>query len=159
MSKLYTYSARDIDGNEFSFEALRGKAVLIVNTASKCGLTPQYEGLQMLHKKYNDSGLVILGFPANDFGAQEPGTNDEIKSFCQLNYGVDFLMMEKVEVTDEKADPLYKYLITGAGNKAFEGPIQWNFAKFLFDKEGNMVDRFDPATKPEDIESRIQTLL
>ncbi len=158
-SSLYDFKAKDIDGNDFYFEQLKGKVVLIVNTASKCGFTPQYEGLQKLHEKYNQKGLVILGFPSNDFLFQEPGSNEEIKNFCMLNYGVDFKMFEKIHVRGKKKDSLFKFLVSGAGNPKLKGAIKWNFTKFLFSKEGNLSDRFSPLTKPEDIEDKISNLL
>jgi glutathione peroxidase len=159
MQELYSITAKDINGNDFLFESLRGKVVLIVNTASKCGFTPQFEGLQKLHEKYAEKGLMILGFPSNDFLFQDPGTNEEIKNFCLLNYGVDFLMFEKIHVKGSKIHPLYKYLVGGAGNKSFKGSIKWNFTKFLFDREGNIVDRFASAKTPEEIEKNIVELL
>ena len=159
MNEFYSNFAKEINGNDFSFESLRGKIVLIVNTASKCGFTPQYEGLQKLHEKYFEKGLVVLGFPSNDFLFQEPGTNEEIKNFCLINYGVDFLMFEKIHVRGRKAHPLYKYLVTGCGNKNFKGAIKWNFTKFIFDREGNLTGRYSPITKPEDIENKIKELL
>lgn len=159
MSELYNFTAKDIDGNDFTFDTLKGKVVLIVNTASKCGFTPQYEGLQKLYEKYKDKGLVILGFPTNDFLFQEPGSNSDIKNFCMLNYGVDFPMFEKIHVRGKDSHPLYKYLVDGAGDKSHKGFIKWNFTKFLFDSEGNIVERFGPNTVPENIEEKIKELL
>lgn len=155
MSELYDFVVNDIDGKEFSFDKLKGKVILIVNTASKCGFTNQYEGLQNLYEKYKNSNFMILGFPSNDFLFQEPGSNEEIKNFCLINYGVDFQMFEKINVRGKKAHPLYKYLIQGDGKKELKGAVKWNFTKFLFDKSGNMINRFSPTTKPEDIESVI----
>lgn len=159
MSELYGFFAKDIKGQEFLFESLKGKVVLIVNTASKCGFTKQYIGLQKLHEKYFEKGLVILGFPSNDFLFQEPGSNEEIQNFCLINYGVEFLIFEKVRVRGSEAHPLFKYLVEGTGNKSFKGSIKWNFTKFLIDKDGNIVDRISPMTKPEDMTHRIETLL
>lgn len=159
MSQLLSFTLKDIDGNDFSFEQLRNKVILIVNTASKCGFTPQFEGLQRLYEKYGDKDFIILGFPSNDFLFQDPGNNSEIKNFCLINYGVDFPMFEKLHVRGRKQHPLYKYLIQGDGKKQFEGKIKWNFTKFLFDRKGLMVGRFDSATKPEDLEERILQLL
>ena len=159
MSGLYGFTAADIDSDAFSFAQLEGKVVLIVNTASKCGFTPQYEGLQKLYEKYRDKGLIVLGFPSNDFLFQEPGSNAEIKNFCLINYGVDFPMFEKIHVRGSKAHPLYKFLVEGAGDKRYKGSIKWNFTKFLFDRKGNIIERFSPATKPEDIEDKIKELL
>ena len=159
MSQLLSFTLKDIDGNDFSFEQLRNKVILIVNTASKCGFTPQFEGLQRLYEKYRDQDFIILGFPSNDFLFQDPGNNSEIKNFCLINYGVDFPMFEKLHVRGRKQHPLYKYLIQGDGKKEFEGKIKWNFTKFLFDRKGQMAGRFDSATKPEDLEERILQLL
>lgn len=155
MSQLYTFTMKDIDGNDYSFEKLKEKTVLLVNTASKCGFTPQFEGLQKLHEKYSDKGLVILGFPSNDFMFQDPGTNAEIKNFCLLNYGVDFQMFEKIHVRGKKAHLLYQYLAQGDGHKEFAGNIKWNFTKFLFDRQGRMAGRFAPTVKPEEMETDI----
>lgn len=159
MSQLYNFTLKDIDGNDFSFEQLRNKVILIVNTASKCGFTPQLEGLQKLYEKYKDRNFLILGFPSNDFLFQDPGTNSEIKNFCLINYGVDFTMFEKIHVRGRKQHDLYKYLTQGDGKKEFEGKIKWNFTKFLIDRNGNIVGRFSPDTKPVDIEERIIQLL
>ncbi len=159
MSEFYDFTAKDISGNEFSFKQLREKVVLIVNTASKCGFTPQYDGLQTLYDKYGEKGFVILGFPSNDFLLQEPGLNDEIKNFCRINYGVNFPLFEKVHVRGSKANPLFKFLVKGAGDNRYKGAIKWNFTKFLFDRKGNIIERFSPATKPEAIENKIKELL
>lgn len=159
MSQLFGFTVKDIDGNDFSFEQLSNKVILIVNTASKCGFTPQFEGLQRLYEKYRDQNFVVLGFPSNDFLFQDPGNNIEIKNFCMINYGVDFPMFEKLHVRGRKQHPLYKYLVQGDGKKEFKGKIKWNFTKFLFDRKGMMAGRFDSATKPEDLEERILQLL
>jgi glutathione peroxidase len=159
MSLLYTFSAKTLSGDTFAFESLRGKVVLIVNTASKCGFTPQYKGLQKLYEQYQEKGLVILGFPSNDFLFQEPGSHEEIQSFCSLNYGVTFPMFEKIHVRGKKAHPLFAYLITGAGNDKLKGSILWNFNKFLLDGEGNIVERFGSMVSPSAIEEKIRGLL
>jgi glutathione peroxidase len=159
MSELYTYTGKSMNGDEFSLENLRGKVILIVNTASKCGFTHQYEGLQQLHENYSQKGLEILGFPSNDFLFQEPGSNEEIKNFCTINYGVDFLLFEKVHVRGSKAHPLFQYLSKGADNRKLKGSIKWNFTKFLFNQEGNLIARFSPLTPPKDMEEKIKDLL
>ena len=144
---LYDFSARSIDGQEVPLSQYKGKKVLIVNVASQCGYTPQYAELEQLSKKYAGK-LVILGFPANDFGQQEPGSNTEIKSFCQKNYGVTFQMMEKVSVVGADACPLYQWLASKEQNGVQEGAPQWNFTKYLIDESGNLVHRFDSRVKP-----------
>jgi len=146
---IYSFTVEDIDGKPVSLETFKGKVLLVVNTASKCGLTPQYEGLQALYDKYREQGLVILGFPANDFRGQEPGSNEEIKEFCSTKYGVDFPLFSKISVLGEDAHPLYRYLTAGAGNIDLAGDITWNFEKFLFDRNGRISARFTPRTKPE----------
>ncbi len=157
---FYEFPVTDIDGNEMSLEKYKGKVILIVNVASKCGYTPQYEGLQAIYEEYSDDGLVILGFPANNFKGQEPGTEEDIKEFCTLNYGVTFPMSSKVSVKGEDQDPLFSYL-TSLPNQDFEGEINWNFEKFLIDKEGNLTRRFRSKVKPEskEIRSAIKSLL
>jgi glutathione peroxidase len=156
---VYSFKMADIDGNQKSLGDYQGKVVLIVNVASKCGLTKQYEGLEALYKKYSDKGLVILGFPCNQFMGQEPGTEAEIASFCKMNYGVTFPLFSKIEVNGDGAHPLYKYLkgvLPGSGSKP---DIEWNFAKFLINREGKPVQRFTPRTKPEDLAADIEKLL
>jgi glutathione peroxidase len=140
------FKAKTIDGKDVSLDKYKGKVVLVVNVASQCGLTPQYEGLQKLHAKYKDQGLVVLGFPANEFGAQEPGTNDEIKEFCSKNYGVEFDMFGKVVVKGKGQHPLFKYLTTNAKPA---GDIKWNFEKFLIGRDGKVAGRFNPQVGPE----------
>ena len=132
--------------------------MLIVNTASKCGFTPQFEGLEKLHQQYKDQGLVVIGFPCNQFGSQDPGSNDEIGAFCQKNYGVDFLMMEKIDVNGNNEHPLYTWLKKQEGGFLTDG-IKWNFTKFLVNRQGEVVERYAPTTKPESIESDIVKLL
>jgi glutathione peroxidase len=145
-SKLYSFSMPLLEGETLDFSSLKGKKVLIVNTASKCGLTPQYEGLEELYKKYSDE-LEIVGCPANNFMSQEPGTNEEIADFCQKNYGVSFKMTEKISVKGSDMHPLYKYL-TEIKNPDHEGNIRWNFEKFLFDENGALIKRYKPSLEP-----------
>ena len=132
--------------------------MLIVNTASKCGFTPQFEGLEKLHQQYKDQGLMVIGFPCNQFGSQDPGSNDEIGAFCQKNYGVDFLMMEKIDVNGNNEHPLYTWLKKQEGGFLTDG-IKWNFTKFLVNRQGEVVERYAPTTKPESIEADIVKLL
>lgn len=157
---VYDFSYEDIDGNKSSLAEYKGKVILVLNVASKCGYTPQYEGLQAIYEKYKEDGLVIVGFPANNFKGQEPGTEEEIKEFCTLNYGVTFPMTSKVSVVGEDQDPLFTYL-TSLSNPDFTGEIKWNFEKFLIDREGNLQRRFRSATKPQskDLTSAIEKLL
>lgn len=156
--KFYDYTAKKMNGKEVKMEELKGKVLLVVNTASKCGFTPQLEGLEELYKRYKDRGFEVLGFPCNQFGKQDPGTNKEISEFCLLNYGVSFTMFEKIEVNGENAHPIYKFLKDNT--KGILGSeIKWNFTKFLIDSEGNVVDRFAPTTKPSKIEKDIEKLL
>ncbi len=136
MKTLYDFKANTIDGSVFDFSSLKGKKVLIVNTASECGNTPQYNDLEELYKKYGGDKFTIIGFPSNDFGAQEPGSNSEIKAFCTKNYGVTFPMMEKISVKGEQIDPLYKWLTTKAENGTQDAPVKWNFQKFMIDENG-----------------------
>lgn len=143
------FTMKDIDGKEVPLSQYKGKVVMIVNVASKCGFTPQYEQLEAVYKKYKDKGLVILGFPANQFRHQEPGSNDEIKSFCTKNYGVTFDMFSKIVVRGEGIDELYKYLTSKETNKKFGGEIQWNFTKFLVGRDGKVIARFEPRVKPD----------
>ena len=159
MSEFYQLSAKTLQGQTKNMADLKGKVVLVVNTASKCGFTYQYEGLQALHDKYKDQGLVILGFPCNQFGEQEKGSSEEIQSFCQLNYGVDFQMFEKIEVNGPNTHPVYHFL--KKSKKGFLGSekIKWNFTKFLLNKEGKVVKRYGSMTKPEKMESEIKALL
>jgi glutathione peroxidase len=157
MSKtFYEYSARNLSGKEIGMEAYQGKAILVVNTASKCGFTPQYEGLEKLYEQYKDKGLVILGFPCNQFGHQEPGTEKSILEGCLINYGVSFPMFSKINVNGKKAHPLYVYLKNELGG-IFGNAIKWNFTKFLINKKGRPVKRFAPITSPKKIEKWIKT--
>jgi glutathione peroxidase len=144
------FSMKSIDGQETQLRKFQGKVLLLVNTASKCGLTPQYKTLEAVYKRYKDQGLVILGFPANDFLAQEPGTDSEIKEFCLINYGVSFPMFSKISVAGSGIHPLYKFLVEKESNPRFAGKIAWNFTKFLVDRQGNVVARFEPRQVPDD---------
>lgn len=139
----------DIDGKPVGLAQYRGRVVLIVNTASKCGLTPQYEALQAIHEKYLDRGFTVLAFPANNFKSQEPGTNEEIKNFCKVNYSVSFPLFSKISVKGDDIHPLYEYLTSEDTNPGFAGEIPWNFTKFLVNRQGRVVARFEPRTKPD----------
>jgi glutathione peroxidase len=169
MTAIQDIPLKTIRGADASLGDYAGKVLLVVNVASKCGLTPQYEGLEKLYQDYKDKGLVVLGFPANDFGAQEPGTNDEIATFCTTNFGVDFPMFEKITVTGPETHPLYKQLTAAIPTKAGNDPapfrerlrgfgmsptedpeVLWNFEKFVVGKDGSVVARFDPSTTPDD---------
>ena len=181
MTTIYDFSAETNRGEELSFSQYKGKVLLIVNTASKCGFTPQYDGLEALYQKYGDQGLVVVGFPCDQFGHQEPGTNEEIEEFCRLNHGVTFPLMAKSDVNGENANEIFKWLYS---EKPFEGfgdsdtgkfmdgmlsrqdpdyasnpDIKWNFTKFLIDRKGRVVARFEPVVTPEQLESEIEALL
>ena len=156
---IYDFKANTISGKEISLNDYKGKTIVVVNTASKCGLTPQYEGLEEMYQKYKDDGLVILGFPCNQFGQQEKGDANEIQEFCQVNYGVSFPMFEKIEVNGKNAHPLFKYLKKELSGGIFGSRIKWNFTKFVIDKNGDPVKRFAPTTKPEKMEAFIQKTL
>jgi len=155
---FYSYSAKSLQGKVISMAEYMGKTILVVNTASKCGFTPQFEGLEKLYKKYRDKGFVILGFPCNQFANQEPGDEKSIAEGCVLNYGVTFQMFSKVDVNGENAHPLYKYLKSELGS-LFGSRIKWNFTKFLVNAEGEPVKRFSPATKPENIDKYLEKVL
>ena len=144
------FTVKSIDGKDVNLADYRGKVVLLVNVASKCGLTPQYKGLQALYDKYKDAGLVVIGFPANNFGSQEPGTNEQIKEFCTSKYNVTFPMMAKISVAGQDKHPLYKFLTEGGAGQEFKNDVEWNFAKFLVDRNGNVMARFSAKSKPED---------
>jgi glutathione peroxidase len=159
MSTVYDFSANSLDGKPVALREFDGKVLLVVNTASECGFTPQYEGLEALYQKYRDRGLAVLGFPCNQFGAQEPGTAEEIGSFCQKNYGVSFPMFEKIDVNGAEAHPLYRWLKSSAKGLLGSEAIKWNFTKFLIDRNGKVVDRFAPTTKPEDLKANVEALL
>lgn len=158
MSEFYTFSANSLSGEAISMERYQDQVVLVVNTASKCGFTPQYAGLQELYDKYQDQGFVVLGFPCNQFASQEPGNGEQISEFCSVNYGVTFPMFEKIDVNGENAHPLFQYLCKALpgllGNR-----VKWNFTKFLLDRDGLPVKRFASATKPSKLEPDIKKLL
>ena len=179
MKKIYDFTALSNKGKEVNFADYQGKVLLIVNTASKCGFTPQYDGLEALYQKYKDQGLVIIGFPCDQFGHQEPGTDEQIEEFCRLNHGVTFPLMSKIEVNGDGAHPIYQWLKSQAGFAGFnpEHPltkilddmftkadpdyaskpdIKWNFTKFLISREGNVVCRFEPTTEPQDMEKSLE---
>lgn len=159
MTTAYDFSAKTLDGTDLSLDAYRGKAMLVVNTASKCGFTPQYTGLEKLWRKYEDKGLVVLGFPCDQFGHQEPGDEEEIKNFCSLTYDVSFPMFSKIEVNGGNAHPLYKWLKSEkAGLLGMEG-IKWNFTKFLVGKDGKVLKRYAPTDTPEKIEKDLAAVL
>ena len=155
---IYDFTVKDITGNDISMSEYKGKIILIVNTASQCGLVQQYKSLQELYEKYKDQNFEILGFPCNQFKEQEKESNGKIQEFCSLNYGVTFKMFSKINVNGEDADPLFKYL-KQQKRGLISSNIKWNFTKFLVDKEGNVINRFAPITKPETIENYIKMLL
>ncbi len=159
MSSIYDFAAQTLDGQPAPLEAYRGQVLLIVNTASKCGFTPQYEGLEALYRKYKDRGLTILGFPCNQFGAQEPGNAEEIANFCSLTYDVSFPMMAKVDVNGPAASPLYAFLKHEKKGLLGSESIKWNFTKFLIDRTGQVVARYAPSDKPEALEGAVEKLL
>lgn len=149
---IYQFKVKDISGNVFDLASLKGKKVMIVNTASECGLTPQYEQLQELYSEYKDDNFIIIGFPANNFGAQEPGSNEQIATFCQRNYGVTFPMMEKISVTGDDTHPLYQFLTHKDKNGLEDNEVKWNFQKYLINEEGVLVKVIGPQTLPIDEE-------
>ena len=157
-STLYQIKATKSNGEEFDFSTLQGKPLLIVNTASKCGFTPQYEGLEALYKEYGPKGLVIFAFPCDQFAHQEPGSDDEIAEFCQINYGVTFPIMAKIKVNGKDTHPLYLWLKAQAPGKLGKS-IKWNFTKFLVSKDGTVVERFAPAVEPKDLRGTIEQVL
>ena len=180
MKKIYDFKALTSKGKELDFAQFEGKVLLIVNTASKCGFTPQFAGLEALNQKYKDKGLVVIGFPCNQFKEQDPGTDSQIEEFCQLNYGVSFQIMKKIDVNGSSADPIFEYLKEQAPTEAYNGlkakaakalfktisnsvekdsDIKWNFTKFLISKDGNTIKRYSPTTEPEKMESDIETML
>jgi glutathione peroxidase len=159
MTTAYDFSAKDLDGNEHALAEFRGKPMLVVNTASKCGFTPQYTGLEKLHRDYGDKGLVVLGFPCDQFGHQEPGDADEIRNFCSLNYDVSFPLFEKVEVNGAKAHPLWRWLKKEKPGLLGMEAIKWNFTKFLVDRSGKVVKRYAPTDTPEKIEKDLASVL
>lgn len=147
---FHDFTVEDIEGNKFELSELKGKKVLVVNTASKCGLTPQYEQLQKVYENYGGDNFVIIGFPANNFMKQEPGSNEEIATFCQKNYGVTFPMMSKISVKGNDMHPLYKWLTSKSENGVMDSEVGWNFQKYLIDENGNLVDMVEPKVKPDD---------
>ena len=159
MTTIYEFSAETLDGKPAPLAEHQGKVVLIVNTASKCGFAPQYAGLETLWSKFKDRGLVVLGFPCNQFGAQEPGDAAEIASFCSLTYDVDFPMMRKIDVNGPATHPLYAYLKSSKKGVLGTEGVKWNFTKFLVDRKGQVAARFAPTVKPEDLEGAIEALL
>jgi glutathione peroxidase len=156
---IYDFEVQSIDGKPAHLSTQRGKVLLIVNTASKCGFTPQFAGLEALWEEYRDKGLVVLGFPSNQFGSQDPGSNDEIASFCQLNYGVKFPMMSKVDVNGSNAHPLWKWLTAQAPGILGTKAIKWNFTKFLVGKDGQVIKRFAPNDSPASLKGDIESAL
>ncbi len=159
MSTVYDFSANNIQGKSVKLDKFKGKAMLIVNTASACGFTPQFGGLEELHKTYGDKGLVVLGFPCNQFGAQDSGSNGEIAEFCQLNYGVSFPMMEKIDVNGSGAHPLFQWLTAEAPGLLGSKAVKWNFTKFLVGKDGSVVKRYAPTDTPQSMAKDIETAL
>ena len=158
MASIYDFIVKDKKGNDVAIADFKGKVLLIVNTATGCGFTPQYEGLQNLYEKYQDKGFEILDFPCNQFAMQAPGSDDKITSFCQARYGITYKQFKKIKVNGPDAEPLYKFLKSQQRGKMFSN-IKWNFTKFLVDREGNVVARFAPSTKPEELEKNIEELL
>lgn len=159
MSVIYDFSAKKLGGEETSLDTFRGTVLLIVNVASKCGFTPQYEGLEALYRKYSAKGLAVLGFPCNQFGSQEPGDASEIAQFCSRTYDVTFPMFEKIDVNGTGAHPLYQFLKAEQTGVLGTEPIKWNFTKFLVDRQGQVMGRFAPTTKPSEMEPDIERLL
>lgn len=157
-TSFYDFSATTLQGKNVSMESYKGKVLIVINTASKCGFTPQYEGLEKLYRDYKDKGLVILGFPCNQFGKQEPGNSKQISEGCLINYGVSFPMFSKIDVNGENAHPIYKYLKSEL-NGTFGSFIKWNFTKFMIDKNGKPYKRFSPTTEPEKLRTHIEALL
>ena len=159
MSKIYEYSVKDKDDSEIKMGDYRGKTLLIVNTASKCGFTPQYDGLNQLQKKYADQGFSVLAFPCNQFGKQEPGSNSEIQDFCSLNFDVSFPVLAKIDVNGENEEPLFGHLKSEKPGIMGSKGIKWNFTKFLVDKNGEVLKRFSSKTTPSEIEKEIESIL
>ena len=158
MEKIYDFKALTSKGKELDFKDFEGKVLLVVNTASKCGFTPQFAGLEELNQKYKDRGLVVIGFPCNQFASQDPGSDSEIEGFCQLNYGVTFQIMKKVDVNGDDAHPIFKYL-KGQTKGLLGGSIKWNFTKFLISRDGQTIKRYAPTTKPESMEKDIEKMI
>ncbi len=158
MNNIYEFNAETMDGSSQALSDYQGQVLLVVNTASKCGFTPQFEGLETLYQEYKDQGLTVIGFPCNQFGSQDPGSNDEIGAFCQKNYGVSFPMMAKVDVNGKDADPIFNWLKDQKGGVLTDG-IKWNFTKFLIGRDGQVIDRYAPTTKPEAIKDDVTKAL
>lgn len=156
---IYDFTVKAADGSAVSMKKYQGQVLLIVNVASKCGFTPQYDGLEELYKKYSSKGFTILGFPCNQFGGQEPGTNSEVQDFCRMNYGVTFPVMAKVDVNGDNADPLYNFLKSEAPGVLGTEAIKWNFTKFLIGRDGKILHRYAPQTEPKDIDKDIEKLV
>lgn len=150
MNTIYQFTVTDISGNEFDFSDLKGKKIMIVNTASECGLTPQYEQLEAIYQEFKENNFVIVGFPANNFGAQEPGSNQQIAAFCKKNYGVTFPMMSKISVKGDDMHEVYQFLTQKSKNGVLDSEVQWNFQKYLIDEQGNLVKMIDPRVLPND---------
>ncbi|WP_055105583.1 glutathione peroxidase [Paenibacillus ihumii] len=159
MSQLFQFEVQTIDGEVTTLEKYKGEVLLIVNTASACGLTPQYEGLQQLYDTYGDQGLVVLGFPCNQFADQEPGTEEEIRNFCSLNYQVTFPLFAKIDVKGENAHPLYEYLVNHVPDPYRTGDIEWNFVKFLIGRDGSIIKQYSARTEPSALEEDIRQAL
>jgi len=159
MTSVYDFSAKNLSGQPVSFDDYKGRVILIVNTASECGFTPQYQGLEKLHQQFKGLGLVVIGFPCNQFGHQEPGTAAEIGAFCEKNYGVTFPLFEKIDVNGDNAHPLYQYLKQQAPGLLGSEAIKWNFTKFLIKKDGTVFNRYAPLTKPEELVDDVEKLL
>lgn len=159
MQTIYNFEVKTIEGQTTTLSSYKGKVMLIVNVASKCGYTPQYEGLQALYEKYKEAGLVVLGFPCNQFAGQEPGTEEEIQNFCRVNFGVTFPMFAKIDVNGDHTHPLYAYLKSQQSGILGTEAIKWNFTKFLVDRDGKVVARFGSSTKPKELEAKIEELL
>ena len=158
MEKIFDFKALTSKGKELDFSQFEGKVMLIVNTASKCGFTPQFAGLEALHQKYKDKGLVVIGFPCNQFASQDPGTDSEIEGFCQLNYGVTFQIMKKIDVNGENTHPVFRFLKDNSKG-VLGSKVKWNFTKFLVAKDGKTIKRYAPVTKPEKLEKDIEEFL
>ena len=159
MPTVYDFSAQTIDGKTRKLADYKGKVLLVVNTASKCGFTPQYKGLEVIYKQFKERGFAVLGFPCNQFGAQEPGAETEIAEFCEMNYGVSFPLFAKVDVNGADAHPLFKHLTSAKKGLLGSEAIKWNFTKFLIGKDGSVIERYAPTTKPEDIAADIEKAL
>lgn len=159
MASVYDYDAKTLDGKAATLADFKGKVLLIVNTASQCGFTPQFTGLEALYERYRERGFAVLGFPCNQFGEQDPGTAEEIGAFCQKNYGVSFPMFEKIEVNGDAAHPLYQWLKQSAPGVLGSERIKWNFTKFLIDRNGQVKARYAPLTKPEQLAEDIEAIL